>query len=121
MCEAGRIRHHLKNEIENPNNTVLGVGFMAKDTLGARIIDPAVTEVKIFDKLYHKKARVEYIDAYSGHADKDELDRFVAGIQGLKKIILVHGEINQMEPFAARLTAKGYDVRMPGKEEVIEC
>jgi metallo-beta-lactamase family protein len=121
MCEAGRIRHHLKNEIENPINTVLAVGFMAKDTLGARIIDPSVTEVKIFDRLYRKKAHIEYIDAYSGHADKDELDAFVQGIPGLKNIILVHGEINQMEPFAARLTAKGFNVRMPVKEESIEA
>jgi len=120
MCEAGRIRHHLKNEIEDSRNTVLAVGFMAKDTLGARIIDPAVTEVKIFDTLYKKNARIEYIDAYSGHADMDDLDRAVLGVPGLKHVILVHGEQEQMEPFAQRLMAKKIAVTIPSPEQVIE-
>lgn len=122
MCEAGRIRHHLKNEIENDKNTILAVGFMAKDTLGARIIDPEITEVKIFDQMYRKKAEVQYIDAYSGHAGMDDLDAYIAGIKGLKKVILVHGEMEQMEPFALRIKEKnpGVDVAMPVKEEAIE-
>lgn len=121
MCEAGRIRHHLKNEIEDSRNTVLAVGFMAADTLGARIVDPEVQEVKIFDRTYRKKAEVQYIDAYSGHADMDDLDAYIAGIAGLKKVILVHGEITQMEPFAQRIRAKGIEALMPAKEEVIEA
>lgn len=120
MCEAGRIRHHLQNEIEDERNTVLAVGFMAKDTLGARIIDPTVTEVKIFDKMYRKKAQIEYIDAYSGHADKADLDRFIAATPGIKKVMLVHGEPEQMEPFADRLMQKGIHVVMPAPEEVVE-
>lgn len=120
MCEAGRIRHHLKNEIEDERNTVLAVGFMAKDTLGARIIDPSIAEVKIFDKFYRKKAQIEYIDAYSGHADMKDLDKYVSSIEGLKKVILVHGELSQMEPFAARIRHMGKEVAMPEREEVIE-
>lgn len=121
MCEAGRIRHHLKNGIEDEHNTVLAVGFMAQDTLGARIVDPAITEVKIFDKMYSKRAQVEYIDAYSGHAGMDELDQFVAGIEGVKKVILVHGETEQMLPFAERIRTKlKIDVLTPAKEEEIE-
>ena len=121
MCEAGRIRHHLKNGIEDERNTVLAVGFMAQDTLGARIVDPAITEVKIFDKMYSKRAQVEYIDAYSGHAGMDELDQFVAGIEGVKKVILVHGETEQMLPFAERIRTKlKIDVLTPAKEEEIE-
>lgn len=120
MCEAGRIRHHLRNEIEDSRNTVLAVGFMAKDTLGARIIDPAVTEVKIFDTLYKKNARIEYIDAYSGHADMDDLDRAVLGVPGLKHVILVHGEQEQMEPFAQRLMAKNLKVTIPAPEQAVE-
>lgn len=122
MCEAGRIRHHLKNEIEDPKNTILAVGFMAKDTLGARIIDPAITEVKIFDQLYRKKAEVVYIDAYSGHADMDDLDLYIKGIDGLKTVILVHGEMEQMQPFADRIQQykNGCKVLMPLKEEEIE-
>jgi metallo-beta-lactamase family protein len=120
MCEAGRIRHHLKNEIENEKNTILAVGFMAQDTLGAKIVDPTVTEVKIFDRMYRKKAQIEYIDAYSGHADMEDLDRFVAATPGIKKMMLVHGQPEQMEPFAARLTLKGIEVVMPEREEVVE-
>jgi metallo-beta-lactamase family protein len=122
MCEAGRIRHHLKNEIEDPKNTVLAVGFMAKDTLGARIIDPSVTEVKIFDRMYQKRAEVEYIDAYSGHADMKDLDSYIQSIDGLKTVILVHGEETQMQPFAERIaTYKQCRVLMPAREEVIEA
>jgi metallo-beta-lactamase family protein len=120
MCEAGRIRHHLKNEIENDKNTILAVGFMAKDTLGARIIDPTITSVKIFDRTYQKKAQVAYIDAYSGHADMDDLDRFIGSIRGLKKVILVHGELQQMQPFAERIREKGIEPMMPMREDVID-
>lgn len=121
MCEAGRIRHHLKNEIENPMNTVLAVGFMAKDTLGARIVDPSVTEVKIFDQMYRKKAEIEYIDAYSGHADMKDLDEYIDSIDGLEKVILVHGEAQQMDPFAERIRKnKKCEVITPEKEQEIE-
>jgi len=120
MCEAGRIRHHLKNEIEDERNTVLAVGFMAQDTLGARIVDPNVTEVKIFDRMYRKKAHIEYIDAYSGHADMDDLDLFIDSIPSLKKVMLVHGQLEQMEPFADRIMAKKIDVVIPAREEIVE-
>ncbi|UPA22756.1 MBL fold metallo-hydrolase [Candidatus Peribacteria bacterium] len=122
MCEAGRIRHHLKNEIEDPKNTVLAVGFMAKDTLGARIVDPTVFEVKIFDQMYRKKAEIQYIDAYSGHAGMDELDAYVRNIDGLKNVILVHGEAEAMDAFAARIRTfkTGCTVYTPEKEEEIE-
>ena len=103
MCEAGRIRHHLKNELEDPRNSVVAVGYMAENTLGRRIIEPEITEVKIFNEMYQKKAETFYINAYSGHADMADLDSFVCNIEGLKKLILVHGELEQMEPFAERL------------------
>ena len=121
MCEAGRIRHHLKNELEDERNCIVAVGFMAENTLGRRIVDPMITSVRIFDKMYQKKAQIVYIDAYSGHADMADLDHFVVDIEGLQKMILVHGEIHQMEPFAKRMAAaKGIPVLMPEREEVIE-
>jgi len=58
MCEAGRIRHHLKNGIDDPKNAVIAVGYMAENTLGRRIVDPEVHEVKIFDEIFAKKAEV---------------------------------------------------------------
>ncbi len=122
MCEAGRIRHHIKNEIEDPRNTVLAVGYMAKDTLGAALLDPTVDRVRIFDEYRMKKAQVAYINAYSGHADMHDLDTFVTSVPGVKDIILVHGEEEQMLPFADRIRAARPDVTVhaPVREEVIE-
>ncbi len=121
MCEAGRIRHHLKNEIEDRRNTILVVGYMAENTLGRRIVDPEVVEVKIFDDLYEKKAEIVQIDAYSGHADMADLDHYVLGIKDLQKVMLVHGEVDQMEPFGKRLTAaSGVEVLMPARDQVVE-
>jgi len=122
MCEAGRIRHHLKNEIENEKNTVLAVGYMAEHTLGRSIIDPEITEIKIFDRIYQKKAETVYINAYSGHADMSDLDSYVYAIEGLQKIILVHGEETQMQPFADRLThvLPNLEVIMPERDQEIE-
>lgn len=123
MCEAGRIRHHLKNELDDPRNTVLAVGFMAKDTLGSRIVDPQIHEVKIFDEFVRKRAEVAYIDAYSGHADKQDLDAFLAAARGFSTLVLVHGETQQMMPFAARAKAAhpSADVRTPAIHETIDC
>lgn len=120
MCEAGRIRHHLKNEIENPKNTILVVGYMAENTLGRRVLDPKVHEVRIFDDMYVKRAEIQQIDAYSGHGDMRDLDTYVGAIEGLKKVVLVHGEVEQMKPFSERLKAKGLETAMPEREEVIE-
>jgi metallo-beta-lactamase family protein len=120
MCEAGRIRHHLKNEISNPKNTILAVGYMASNTLGRRVIDPAVHEVKIFDRMYPKKAEIQVIDVYSGHGDMDDLDKFVGDIEGLQTVVLVHGELDQMQPFAARIGQKGIRTLIPAREEEVE-
>ncbi len=121
MCEAGRIRHHLKNEIEDARNTILAVGYMAENTLGRRIIDPTFSDVTIFDHTYTKKAETVYINAYSGHADMADLDNYVLSIEGLKKVMLVHGEMEQMEPFAKRMehVAK-IEMVMPERGEVVE-
>ena len=121
MCEAGRIRHHLRNEINDPKNTILAVGYMAENTLGRKVVDPAFGEVKIFDAFVPKKAEIVTIDVYSGHAGMDDLDAFVGAVEGLKKVILVHGEMNQMEPFAKRIMdRRGIPVLMPQREEEIE-
>jgi metallo-beta-lactamase family protein len=122
MCEAGRIRHHLKNEIEDERNTVLAVGYMAENTLGKKVIDSEVHEVKIFDHIYKKKAETVYINAYSGHADMNDLDKYVCNTEGVKTVILVHGEEEQMTPFAERIRAACPDreVLMPERDEEIE-
>lgn len=118
MCEAGRIRHHLRNELADPHNSIVAVGFMAEHTLGRKLIDPAVREVKIFDQMIAKRAEVTYINAYSGHADRDDLDHYIAAVEGLQKIILVHGEPQQMDPLAQRIrSTRKIEVVTPERDE----
>ena len=92
MCEVGRIKHHLKHNIWNPKSTILFVGYQAPGTLGRTIVDGA-KKVKIFGEEFSVKARVEYIEGYSGHADQQWLLNFVYSfIKKPKHIFLVHGE-----------------------------
>lgn len=92
MCEGGRIRHHLKNNIEDPQNLVLFVGYCAQHTLGSRIVN-GDSPVNIFGEPYEVKAQVARHDAFSGHADRDELVSHVEASSGkMKDIYVVHGE-----------------------------
>ena len=92
MCEVGRIKHHLKHNLWDPNNTILFVGYQAPGTLGRSIVDGA-TKVKIFGEEIAVNARVEYIEGYSGHADQTWLLNFVYSFTNPPKhIFLVHGE-----------------------------
>lgn len=99
MCEAGRILHHLKNNIEDPKNTILIVGYQANETLGRRLVD-GEKEVKIFGEQYKVKASVFVINEFSGHAGSRDLVSFIKKAKKdgrLKKIFLVHGEPEQQE------------------------
>jgi metallo-beta-lactamase family protein len=95
MCEGGRIRHHLKNNVGNAKNLVLFIGYCADGTLGNQIV-AGKTPVNIFGEPYDVRAKVVSLDTYSGHADKNELKNYVQKISGdLKKIICIHGEETQ--------------------------
>ncbi len=93
MCEAGRILHHLKNNIEDARNTVLIVGWQAPDTLGRRLVEHQAV-VKIFGEEYSLRARVETINGFSAHADRTELLDYARrlGPERLKGAFVVHGE-----------------------------
>ncbi|MBC8126008.1 MAG: MBL fold metallo-hydrolase, partial [Gloeobacteraceae cyanobacterium ES-bin-144] len=92
MCEAGRILHHLKNNISDPKTTVLFVGYCADNTLGRRIRD-GEKEVPILGGRYKVRARIEIVDSFSGHADHSELLDYFDRMTGTKqKVWLVHGE-----------------------------
>lgn len=91
MAEAGRIVHHLKFGISDPRNLILVVGFMAKGTLGRRIVEHE-PKVKIFNKYYRLKADVVVVNAFSAHADKLDLLDYIGNIKNLKHIFVVHGE-----------------------------
>lgn len=92
MCDVGRIKHHLKHNLWNPNSTILFVGYQAPGTLGRSIVDGA-KKVKIFGEEIAVNARIEYIEGYSGHADQTWLLNFVYSFTNPPKhIFLVHGE-----------------------------
>jgi len=92
MCEVGRIKHHLKHNLWNPNSTILFVGYQAPGTLGSKIVN-GEKDVKIFGEEIHVNARIEYIEGYSGHADQEWLLNFIYSfIKKPKHIFLVHGE-----------------------------
>lgn len=94
MCENGRILHHLKNNIEDPRTTILIVGFMAQGTNGRKLVEGNEV-INIFGETYRLRAEVVKINAFSGHADRDELTRHLKRVEGLQKIFLVHGEEEQ--------------------------
>ena len=120
MCENGRILHHLKNNIEDPRNTIMVVGFMAQNTLGRKIVDGNEI-VNIFGDPYHLRAEVCKIDAFSGHADRSDLLDYISRVEGLKKIFLVHGEEEQGKKFKSYLEENGYkDVIQPSRGDVLE-
>ncbi len=122
MMEAGRVKHHLANSISNSKNTILGVGYCAPSTLGARILR-GDKEVSIFGTLYPVRADVEKLDSYSGHADYNEMIQFLEcqDKEKIKQLILVHGEIHSQEFFKDQLKEKGYDkIFIPELGEGIE-
>lgn len=117
MCEHGRILHHLANNIEDPKNTILIVGYMAENTLGRKILEKQ-SVVKIFGEPYHLRANVVVMDAFSAHADRSDLLDYVSYIKGLKKIFLVHGEEEQQDLLKNILNEQGFkDVSAPTSGE----
>lgn len=103
MCESGRILHHLRNNIEDPRNTVLITGFQAADTLGRKLVEKW-KEVKIFGEPTRVRAEISSLDELSGHADQAELLEWVKPLAPkLKKVFLVHGEPEQTKTFAGLL------------------
>ena len=109
MCDVGRIKHHLKHNLWNPNSTILFVGYQAPGTLGRTIVDGA-KKVKIFGEEIAVNARIEYIEGYSGHADQTWLLNFIYSFTNPPKhVFLVHGE------------PEGQDILKQKIEETSEC
>jgi len=120
MCEAGRILHHLKNNIENRRNTVLAVGYMAKNTLGRRIVEKH-KKVRIFGEEHQLRAEVSVMDTFSAHADRNELLEYVLPLKGkVKKIFIVHGDEDQSEKLLKLLLDNGLPAHLPHPEEEVE-
>lgn len=109
MMEAGRIKHHVFNHIEDPNCTILMVGYCEPSTLGGRLA-AGQKEVKIFGEIKQVNAHIEYIRSFSGHGDYKEMITFLdcQDKSKVKNIFLVHGDIDAQHAFSDRLKEAGY-------------
>lgn len=109
MCEAGRIQHHLANNIENPKNIVLMVGYSAVNTLGRKIIDKE-KKVNIFGDEYELNAEVITLDSFSAHADGKELVDYCNQLDQsrMQNIFLVHGDLDKQQIFKSDLESVGF-------------
>ncbi len=106
MCTGGRIKHHLISNIARPESTIAFVGYQAKGTLGKEILQGAET-VRILGKEYPVKARIENVNGFSAHADKNELFRWLQGFKkSPQKIFVIHGEEEAANEFATFLKEK---------------
>lgn len=122
MMEAGRVKHHLANNIDNPRTTVLCVGYCEPSTLGAKIMR-GDRSVSIFGRPYEVKADVRRIDSLSGHGDYNEMIRYISCQEKrrLKQIFLVHGEAETQVHFQETLNKEGFKrVYIPEHKEVVE-
>jgi metallo-beta-lactamase family protein len=123
MMEAGRIKHHLANNISNPKNTILAVGYCAPRTLGARILNGEPV-VSIFGTKYAVNATIERIEAFSGHGDYNEMLGYFQcqNKSQIKKTFLVHGDYDAQLFYKERMIEAGFgDIEIPeaGNEFVL--
>jgi len=121
MCTGGRVKHHLVNNIERPESTIMFVGYQAIGTLGRRIVE-GEEEVRILGEKRQVKAKVVQIQGFSAHADKEELLHWLSSLKNHpKKIFVVHGEAESAKAFGAYLHEKtGWEVAVPEfKDEVV--
>jgi metallo-beta-lactamase family protein len=121
MCEAGRILHHLRNNIEDPRNMVLITGFMAEHTLGRKIVEKQ-PEVPIFGEPVRLRAEVVKLNELSGHADQRELLEWMKPVaRSLRGLFLVHGEPAQAAALKAAIRDRyGLDAVIPARGQSFE-
>ncbi len=120
MADAGRIKHHIKNNISSPNNTILIVGYCEPASLGGKLMNGA-KEVKIFGDIYEVVAEVGVMHSMSAHGDYDDLCHFLSfqNPMQLKQLFIVHGEYDVQLDFKNSLLKKGFkDVQIPALHEV---
>lgn len=110
MCEAGRIRHHLKHNLWDPKSSVIFVGYQAEGTLGRMLIE-GQKDVVLFGEAVHVNAEIYNLEGFSGHADKEGLLGWLSGFQARpKQLFLVHGELESKEALADSIRERlGYD------------
>jgi metallo-beta-lactamase family protein len=122
MADAGRVKHHIKNNISNAKNTILLVGYCEPHSLGGRLMNGA-KEVKIYSELYDVVSKVGSIRSMSAHGDYEDLMQFLAcqNPDLVKQVFVVHGEAEVQDHFAERLRKKGFkEVHAPEMHESFE-
>ena len=121
MCEAGRILHHLKHNIQDAHNTILFVGYQAENTLGRRLVE-GEKKIRIFGDEFTVRAQIQVANGFSAHADRTELLNWFAGAQaGLQGVFVVHGEEQSALAFADALRPLGkFAVTVPEPSQTIE-
>ena len=121
MCEGGRVLHHLRRNIGDPNTTVLFVGFQAENTLGRKLLRGDKT-ARIYGEEHEVRARMEKIDGYSAHADEGEMLDFINAIPNRpKRVFVVHGEPDATAAMAAGLARLGIEnITIPERGERFE-
>jgi metallo-beta-lactamase family protein len=120
MCEAGRILHHLKNNIGDERNVILIVGYCAQHTLGKRLVHKEPV-VRIFGEEYERRAQVEVLNAFSAHADRIELLDYVKSCRSdVQRFFVVHGDEDQSIAFADTLREMGYPASVPDEGDTAE-
>ena len=114
MCDAGRIRHHLKHNLWRPECTVLFVGYQAEGTLGRILIDGIKKQVKLFDEDIEVRAEVRMLPGVSGHADQQGLLNWLLSIaEKPKMVFLNHGDPESCEAFRDKILELGYEAFAP--------
>ncbi len=119
MAEAGRIKHHIKNNVEKPSTTILLVGYCSPGSLGA-VLKTKPAEVRIFGETFKVRADIEIMDSFSAHADYKEMMHHLScqDTSKVKKLFLVHGEIDTQLVFKNRLNSMGFhDIQIPAQGE----
>ena len=123
MLEAGRIKHHVSNHIDDPSTTILIVGYCTPTSLGARIQDPSLRFVSIFGYDHRIRAHVTKIEGFSGHGDYSEMIQYFTASQDpqqVKQVFIVHGESSVQEAYSQHLQAAGFrHVTIPQKGDSV--
>jgi metallo-beta-lactamase family protein len=121
MMEAGRVKHHLANNISDPKNTILAAGYCSPTTLGARILR-GDKQVSIYGNMYEVKADVRRLEAFSGHGDYQELIGFLScqDKNQLQQVVIVHGEYEAQKFYQGELEKEGYkNISIPARGDEI--
>ncbi len=123
MAEAGRVKHHIANNISNWRNTILMVGYCSPTSLGARIQEPGLRHISIFGEIHEVNAHITKIEAFSGHGDYSEMINFLncQDKETIRQLFLVHGEYEVQQFYKEQLEGNGFrNIEIPAAGDEFE-